>query len=71
MNLWRFPDPEHVLLTDEGELESFKEVKEDTHDLERPLLGSGFWVLNAQTLTASRIMLVHSKFAMSKATMLP
>ena len=27
----RFPDPEHVLLTDEGEPESFEEAKDDTH----------------------------------------
>ena len=27
----RFPNPEHVLLTDEGEPESFEEAKEDTH----------------------------------------
>ena len=27
----RFPDAEHVLLTDEGEPESFEEAKEDTH----------------------------------------
>ena len=29
----RFPDVEHVLLTDEGEPESFEEAKEDTHSL--------------------------------------
>ena len=28
---WRFPDAEHVLLTDEGERESFEEAKDDTH----------------------------------------
>ena len=27
----RFPNEEHVLLTDEGELETFEEAKEDTH----------------------------------------
>ena len=27
----RFPDAEHVLLTDEGEPESFEEAKDDTH----------------------------------------
>ena len=27
----RFPDTEHVLLTNEGEPESFKEGKDDTH----------------------------------------
>ena len=27
----RFPDAEHVLLTDEGELKSFEEAKDDTH----------------------------------------
>ena len=27
----RFPDVEHVLLTDEGEPESFEEAKDDTH----------------------------------------
>ena len=30
---WRFPDAEHVLLTDEGEPESFEEAKDDTHTL--------------------------------------
>ena len=28
----RFPDEEHVLLTDEGEPETFEEAKEDTHN---------------------------------------
>ena len=28
----RFPNAEHVLLTDEGELESFEEAKNDTHN---------------------------------------
>ena len=28
----RFPDAEHVLLTDEGESESFEEAKDDTHN---------------------------------------
>ena len=30
----RFPEKEYVLLTNEGELESFKEVKRDTHNRE-------------------------------------
>ena len=30
----RFPDEEHVLLTDKGELENFEEAKEDTHNRE-------------------------------------